>query len=142
MNAILYRDGYRFQLAQPYTVQTGIRVAVSGNTFVGLAADGTLTIAAGYAWDGASGPVPQVDSIIRGSLVHDALYQLMRECGLSQDYRDEADALLRAHCVEDGMWRPAAWLVYQAVRRFGSSHAAAGSSRPVLTAPALPEHHP
>lgn len=135
MSAIHYRDGYRFQLARPYIVKTPIAVAVTGNTFVGLAPDGTLTIAAGYAWDGASGPVPQSASILRGSLVHDALYQLMRECGLDQQWRDEADTLLRTHCVEDGMPRWFAWIVYQAVRRFGHSHVDPSTARPVLVAP-------
>ena len=83
MNVVRYRAGFRFQLAEAFICHTPITEACPGNHFVGLALDGTLTIAAGYAWDGASGPIAQGPEVIRASLVHDALYQLMRECGLA-----------------------------------------------------------
>lgn len=138
---IRYRDGYRFQLAEPYTVATPVREACAGNRFVMLTSDGRLVIAAGYAWDGASGPVPQDSTIMRGSLVHDALYQLMRECGLSAKWRTTADVLLRSMCIEDGMPGWQAWLVYQAVRAFGARAITEFAVRPLLVAP-LPVNRP
>ena len=131
---IRYQDGYRFQLAEPYTVQTTVTEGCSGNSFVMLTDDGRLIFAAGYAWDGASGPIPQASTVIRGSLVHDGLYQLMRECGLSVAWRDEADSLLKQMCIEDGMPRWQAWIVHVAVRAFGGRFASP-SVRRVLTAP-------
>ena len=132
---IRYRDGFRFQLAEPYTVATPVRESCTGNRFVMLTSDGRLIIAAGYAWDGASGPVAQNSTIIRASLVHDCLYQLMRECGLSRKWRTTADVLLRSMCIEDGMPEWQARLVYQAVRAFGAQYADGSWQRPVLVAP-------
>ena len=66
----------------------------SSNGWVHLAGDGQLTIKRGYCWDGASGPTFDTPSTMLASLVHDALYQLMRECLLPQDYRIRADICL------------------------------------------------
>jgi len=131
-----YRAGYRFQLAEPFQCATPITEACAGSKFVGLAADGTLTIAAGYAWDGASGPIAQGPEIVRGSLVHDALYQLMRECGLSTTWREAADDLLRVMFVEDGMHPLMAGIAHGAVRAFGERFVNPIHARPVLVAPA------
>ena len=130
-----YRDGFRFQLVEPFQVQTGILVACPGNQFVGLAADGTLTLAAGYAWDGASGPIKQDGTVIRASLVHDGLFQLMRDHDLPAHHRITADKLLRTMCKEDGMPAWQAWIVYAAVRMFGGRFAAPSSRKPILEAP-------
>jgi len=56
---------------------------------------------------------------MRGSLVHDALYQLMRKKQLPVSYKDYADKLLHDICIEDGMSKFRAWYVYHAVRLFG-----------------------
>jgi hypothetical protein len=68
---------------------------------------------------------------MRGSLIHDALYQLMREQKVAQDQRKRADEILREVCIEDGMARVRAWWVYRAVRI-----GAAQSAKPnLLSAP-------
>ncbi len=82
--------------------------------------NGALTIDEGYAWDGASGPMPDIPSVMRGSLVHDALYQLMREKLL--DYKKDrqmADKLMQQICLEDGMPPPLAWGVYVVLHGIG-----------------------
>ena len=135
MTVVRYRGGYRFQLAEPFLVQTGICCACPGNAFVGLDASGVLTLAAGYAWDGASGPIKQDATVIRASLVHDGLYQLLREHELPAGHRDAADRLLRAMCKEDGMPGWQAWIVYVAVRTFGGRFITPESRKPVLEAP-------
>ena len=132
---VRYQDGYRFQLVEPVQIKTGIKAVCPGNTFVGLNADGVLTLAAGYAWDGASGPIKQDATVIRASLVHDGLYQLMRDEGLPLEHRDAADKLLRTMCEEDGMPGWQAWLVYLAVKTFGARFADPSSRKPVLEAP-------
>lgn len=120
MRFITYSQGYRFQLEEDVSFQTTIRPAhPGGNRFVDIDADGLLTISAGYAWDGASGPAINTHTIIRGSLAHDALYQLIRLGVVATADRDHADQLLRSICLEDGMWPPRAWWVYMAVRQFG-----------------------
>lgn len=78
-----------------------------------------------YAWDGPSGPTIDTESFMRGSLVHDALYQLMREGHLDRKiWRLYADKLLRKICLEDDMSKFRAWYVYHSVRLF-----AAGSTK-------------
>ena len=88
---------------------------------------GDLLILKDYAWDGASGPAMDTKSIMRGALVHDGLYQLMREGGLPLSYRKSADKLLRKMCREDGMMWIRAWWVYLAVRIFGKEAATSGN---------------
>lgn len=79
-----------------------------------------LRIKKGYRWDGPSGPTLDIPSFMRGSLVHDVLYQLIREQYLPVRLRKPADRLLYIHCVEDGMSRIYAFFVYKAVRIFGA----------------------
>jgi hypothetical protein len=73
---------------------------------------------------------------MRGSLVHDALYQLMRERYLDEDtYRDRSDRLLQKICKEDGMSMLRAWWVYQGVHLFGKPSADPANDRPLTRAP-------
>ena len=138
MKFIRYTEGYKFQLEEDYEHQTGITPAApGGNRFVQVTLDGLLLIRAGYAWDGASGPAIDTPTFMRGSLVHDALYQLMRLDILSKaDHRRAADELLRQIVREDGMLAVRAWWVYHAVRIFGGQYMRGpGNGNTVLTAP-------
>jgi hypothetical protein len=133
---ITYREGYKYQLVKPYThlLKTAIRPAAFVNAgFLRLDTGGELYIIGGYAWDGPSGPAFDTPSFMRASLVHDALYQLMREGHLPLSWRDEADEEMRFVCLEAGMWSLRAAWCYQAVRSFGGP--AASVPDPVLTAP-------
>lgn len=134
---ITYKDGYRYQLKRDYSVSISIKpVRAVGNEYVWLDVDGTLSIKAGYAWDGPSGPVLHTRDIMRGSLVHDALYQLMREGHLdARIYREAADKTLRDICREDGMSWLLAWCVYAAVRAFGETSADPANDHPLIVAP-------
>lgn len=86
--------------------------------------------------DGPSGPTFDTLTFMRGSLVHDALYQLMREGGLDrQMYREAADITLRQICLEDGMNPIRAWWVYQGVRLFGNPSADPANREPIEYAP-------
>ena len=68
---------------------------------------------------------------MRGSLVHDALYQLLREKKIEQDQRLKADKILREICLDCGMSKIRAWWVFKGVRLGGAS-----SAKPdILTAP-------
>lgn len=125
MECITYRDGYKYQLTEDYSVRVGISPPQPVITpFLELTAEGVLTIRKAYAWDGASGPAIDTLNSMRGSLVHDALYQLMRDKHLDHDkHREAADRLLQKICREDGMSAPRAWAVYQGVRLFGKPFA-------------------
>lgn len=98
--------------------------------------DDILTIAEGYAWDGASGPAIDTNSFMRGSLVHDALYQMMREGLIPQYHRKDADQTMKKICIEDGMWKFRAWYTYLAVRIFAGPFAKKqNTQKPHLSAP-------
>lgn len=131
-----YREGYKYQLAENYHMATGIAPSETIRTaYTMLFVDGMIVIKAGYAWDGPSGPAIDTKNFMRGSLVHDALYQLMREGHLGQHNRDKADRLLQKMCREDGMSALRAWWVYQAVAWGGGPSADPLNDNPILTAP-------
>ena len=116
------------------TEEREFNVEITGETAstrkLELDPNGTLTIRKRYAWDGPSGPTIDTTSFMRGALVHDALYQLIRERQLPFECRDHADRLLRKMCLADGMWSFRAWYVYQAVKRFGMLSALPGVYKP------------
>jgi hypothetical protein len=73
---------------------------------------------------------------MRGALVHDALYQLMREHGLDKNvHRETADRIMRWMCQEDGMSWFRAWYCYYAVRFFGDKSASREGEYKIKTAP-------
>jgi len=111
---------YKYQLTEPYTIQIGLRPMDDIDTsFVKLTKNGELTLIRYYAWDGATFPCPDFRSVMRGALVHDGLYQLMRLGKLDyRVYRKEADDILRTFCLSDGMASWVAWIIYMAVRWF------------------------
>ena len=116
---------YKYQLTSDYTVLIPIRPTKLINTkFIKLTKAGRLTVKTRYAWDGASGPARDTRTIMRGSLVHDALYQLMRERHVDHRvHRKSADELLRDICLADGMARARARVIYRGVRVGGAKAA-------------------
>lgn len=96
---VYYRTGFRHQLSRDfsmYVARAGIfPLEPGGNEFVQLTIDGRLIVRKHYAWDGASGPAYNDKAFVRPSLVHDALYQLIREGVLGPESRRPADKLLR-----------------------------------------------
>lgn len=136
MMHIHYKEGYKYQLAESYAVLIDIKPAAAIKTkYVRLSVLGELWIREGYAWDGPSGPAIDTSNFMRGSLIHDALYQLLREGLLPQDMRETADKTLRRIVLEDGMSAIRAWLVYQGVRIGGGPAALPSSDTSVLRAP-------
>jgi hypothetical protein len=135
-DSIFFRDGYRYQLVESYQMEIPVHPEEDIITeWLLLNRKGFLSIMRGYAWDGPSGPMPDFSNAMRGSLVHDALYQLIRIGRLDATYRDTADKLLRTICLEDGMSHPFAELVYQGVHLFGNPYADPASEKPVIEAP-------
>ena len=121
------RKRYKYTLVKDYSTHIDIKSQVDIDTrFIGLTMTGGLTVKEGYAWDGPSGPTIDTKTFMRASLVHDALYQLMREEHLELEHRKYADELLREMCQQDGMCRFRACLVYKAVHLFGGNHATPG----------------
>lgn len=137
LGQVAYREGYKYQLDDHYFQPTKIRSdsPVDGHPYIRIDVDGILVISKGYAWDGPSGPTIDTATFMRGSLVHDALYQLIRGGWLGRERRLYADQLLRQICREDGMNPIRAWWVYRSVRIFGSGSTRPSAERPVKRAP-------
>jgi hypothetical protein len=97
---------------------------------------GDLLIKEGYAWDGPSGPVKDTEENMRGSLVHDALYQLMRNKEISaRTHRKAADQLFKDLCKADGVSNFTASVYYKALRKFGRPAASPQNKKKVHRAP-------
>lgn len=133
MDSIAYQSGFKYQLVANYHIQLPLRPTADVDTpYIQLDVEGNLFIRRGYAWDGPSDPAIDTKSFMRGSLIHDALYQLMREGHLDETaYRPAADKVLRAVCLEDGMVPLRAWWVYHGVR-FGGGPAGSPKNRKLV----------
>lgn len=140
MKTIQYKKGYKYQLATQYSVKVKIIPNQNKNikllNFLKLNTDGMLVIEEGYAWDGASGPAIDTPTLMRGSLVHDALYQLMRHKLIDRlKYRKAADKELKKICLEDGMSKIGAEIVYMGVRLGARGAAKPSHKKKEITAP-------
>ena len=121
---------YKYKLVKTYDHSSPITIRPRENidhSHMALTVAGMLTVKERYAWDGPSGPTWDTPTFMRGSLVHDALYQILRETLLAAEEhernREGADKLLRQVCREDGMNPFRAWYVFWAVRLFAGSAA-------------------
>jgi Protein of unknown function (DUF1353) len=115
---------YKYILVDDCYYKTGVKVKKPGDFgYLIINEDGDLTVKKGYAWDGPSGPTIDTSNFMRGSLIHDALYQLMREKKIDQEQRKIADQVLHDICLDCGMSRLRAWLVFKAVRLAGAKSA-------------------
>ena len=128
---IYYRAGYKYQTTRDFSHQTEIHGFEGGSRFLSIQKDGLIWIKEGYAWDGPSGPTFDTKDAMRGSLVHDALYQMMREKILPLSMRDRADALLKSICEEDGMGAIRSNIWWLGVRKFADKAAQVGKSEEV-----------
>lgn len=135
-DCIHYAEGYKFQLRRTYEVMTRVRPKTTvGNGWLRLDPDGKLTISEGYAWDGTSGPTLETKKGIRGSLVHDAFFQLIREGLITMAEVQLADDEYRHIMLEDGLWAPRAWWRYLGVSWFGGRYADPAAISPDQCAP-------
>jgi hypothetical protein len=134
---IRYRSDYKYQLAEGYEIKTLIRPNAAIKTdFIDLNVAGNLLVKKAYAWDGPSGPVKDTPENMRASLVHDALYQLMRIKELNaRTHRKTADIQFMEICKEDGVSSRTANLWYRGLRRFGKPAASPENKKNVVRAP-------
>lgn len=134
---IKYRSGYKYQLAEDFKLKISIKPKKEVDTqFIALDLQGNLTVKSGYAWDGVSGPVIDTDYNLRASLVHDALYQLMRQRYLSvRNDRDKADKLFKKMCKEDGVLSVVAQTYYEVLKKLGKPNADPTNAKEIKKAP-------
>jgi hypothetical protein len=116
--SIEFQRLYKYRLLRSFTVQVPVFGYIIDHPFIKLDAVGMLTVEAGYSWDGPSGPAFDTDDFMRGSAVHDALYQLMRWSLIPRSCRRAADRAMKSLNIQDGMGRARAWYTWAAVRLF------------------------
>jgi hypothetical protein len=118
------RVGGKFNLDQDYQVKIAVRPEFDIQTgLISLDTEGNLLLRSGFSWNGANATI-DTKTILRGAMVHDALYELMREGELSSSrWRETVDQELRRLCREDGMARVRAGFMYFGVRQFGEKSA-------------------
>ncbi len=135
---IVYRSGYKYQLVEEYHIEIPIKPDhhVSCENFIELSTDGLLTVCEGYAWDGATSIIDTKRNL-RASLVHDALYQLLRKEKLPPAERDTADRLFQSICKQDGVWSVIASAYYFALKQFGKPAAEPANEKKNQYAPGL-----
>jgi hypothetical protein len=125
----IQKKSYDYVLKEDYVIlvpifPTALIQEPVNKVHISLDCDGVLFIKKGYAWDGPSGPAFDTPAFMRGSLVHDALYQLIRAERIDpRSSRKKADKILRNICKEDGMSRFRRWYVYWGLRMFGGQAA-------------------
>ena len=135
-----YKGDYKYALKDRVEYETGIVGRGCILPLCSLTTEGLLTIEPGYAWDAPPRPTFDTPSFMRGSLVHDVLYQMLRQPGFVEDadeheiLRHRADLLLREICLIDGMWEWRANWVLRGVRA-GGGPSAAIKERQVYSAP-------
>jgi len=130
-------DRWKYRLVAPYVVSIPLvmdRGISSPGEYI-ILDGGKLSLKQGYAWDGPSGPVIDTRALMRPSVVHDALYQLMREALLDLSYRGLADDIFRTHCLEDGVSRLRARRLRWGLKVFGEKYARPTRPSPILRAP-------
>lgn len=151
---IYYRAGYKYQLAADYAVLTPFHLVSPVETeWLRLSEAGWLLIRQGYAWDGPSGPTLDTASAMRGSLIHDALYQLIRLGNLGVACRAAADQIYEDCLIADAeaviqrtyprlmqapmiaLAKARAWSHFKALRAFGGTAAEPSAEKLMLTAP-------
>ena len=129
-----------------FYVQTTLRPPEDILTqFVDLLRSGLLKIKPEFAWDGPSGPVIDDDTNRRSSLIHDALYWLLRHGWLPATDRKEVDRIFRRESIADGIKgkkffrrqfvRSRAWGWYTGLRLGGARAASASQTKKVRVAP-------
>lgn len=131
---IKYRKGYKYQLYEDAFFSLPIDFAgIETETQFILIKHQMMVIKSGYAWDGPSGPTIDDKKGMRGSLIHDAGYQLIRESHLDIRFRIIFDEILHQCCIDDGMNSIRAWIWKRALKRYGES--AAIHNKDIFVAP-------
>ena len=102
---VKFRKGYKYQLAEDELFQTEFYPRKAIDTVrIKLDTDGRLLVKEGYAWDGRSGWL-NFKTTLRASLVHDALYQLMRMEELDHNDWRKADKEYSRVMKQDGAFK-------------------------------------
>lgn len=92
--------GWKYETLEEMRVSVSIEPPAIETEYITLQA-GILTVRTRYAYDGPSGPTFDTKTVMRTTLFHDALCQLIEMGLLDRKYRKYADDLLRKIMLED-----------------------------------------
>ena len=122
---IVYRNlpTWKYQLLEDWYADIRVKGFNINNNMFHLYRTGRLIVLRGYAWDGPSGPTIDTKTFMRASVVHDVLYQLLREGKLPPSYRKLADQELIRYAKLDGMNLVRRFYAYWTLRAFASGAA-------------------
>lgn len=124
----------KYRLEEEYTEMVGIIGYEAETPLIKLTLVGQLTVKYGYGFD-PSGPTIDTKSSLRGSLEHDALYELMRLGFIPLSELDAVNDRLEIACKEDGMWDIRAELWDKGLDIFGKNSADPKNNPKIRTAP-------
>lgn len=141
-----YRWDKLYHLDRIYWLDVGLKPStrIDVGRYINLMPNGVLYIQDGFLF-GPSGPTIDTEGIMRGSLVHDALYamlrsgkligRLAREDGIldHDDLRMTADKWMRHLCYQDGTPEIRCNWIYDALRVGGASSAELNGPRKETT---------
>lgn len=116
----ILEDGYLLK-GRVKVMGTGVVGVDYDDAYMRLRRDGTLYVKPGYKWDGRSGPAIDTADSMRSSVVHDALYQLIRTNVVSRKFRRQADRTMLRLDKEDGVNWFRRWYSYLGLRLFGGA---------------------
>lgn len=124
----------KYRLEEEYSAMTGIIGFEAETPLIKLTLIGKLTVRYGYGFD-PSGPTIDTKSSLRGSLEHDAFFELMRLGFIPLSEMDYINDRLEYVCKQDGMldFRAEAWDFM--LDRLGKSSADPKNKPEILTAP-------
>ena len=124
----------KYRLEEEYSAMTGIIGYEAETPLIKLTLIGKLTVRYGYGFD-PSGPTIDTKSSLRGSLEHDAFFELMRLGLIPLSEMDYINDRLENVCKKDGMldFRAEAWDFM--LDMVGKSSADPKNNPEILTAP-------
>ena len=131
---IFYKAGYKYQLFEEYEIEIDFLKDIYMDEEFYYITDGWLTIKSGYAWNGASGPVIDTCKTKRASLVHDVLYQMIRNKLIPYDLKELSDNLFQSILIDDEYPEILAKIYKQGLLLFGNI-SLKNEPSPLLVAP-------
>lgn len=135
LTTVPYKRGYKYQLVEDVEFFVEALIGYEFTLPFITVKDGYVTAHAGYAWDGASGPTIDTNSSMAASLIHDILYQAMRNGKIDSTFQEVADHVLEVIAIGDNMfsWRAKAWR--KVLGWFGKKNTLPSAKRKIYYAP-------
>lgn len=129
-----YWAGYKYVVAENFMVRTEITGFSVVERLTELHPDGRLDIYRGYAWDGNSGPFPDLRYTIEASCIHDILCDYINDDLLPLYLQPIVDHGYYKTCTQKGMWWRAARQLVLAIRWYMTGKGDKKYVRPVMVA--------